>query len=188
MKVLKLFICLAVTTMLISCGGSAGKESPNKEGFTKIGEQLKDKFGETAYYTDLAITYDESVGNIIGVTTTKDPESLKMGEWNSVQGNWRQDSEVVLEIPQGTKAADFMFQLNDTINLAKLGELIEISSKKLTAEKSINDPALDMAFVKFPDDGNIEKAEYVVMLTPPNGGTTFIFNYKLNGDFIKLYY
>jgi hypothetical protein len=39
------------------------------------------------------------------------------------------------EIPV-SKAADFMYQLNDKINLAKLGELIEKSQVQLKEEKS----------------------------------------------------
>ncbi|UNY99845.1 hypothetical protein MQE36_05730 [Zhouia spongiae] len=188
MKTFKFIVSIIVVVMLISCGGSRGKESPNQEGFTDIEKELKSKFGENAFFTDLTITHDEATGNIISVTVTKNPESLKMGEWNSIQGNWVQESEITLEVPKGSKAADFMFQLNNTVSLSKLGELVEKSSKQLTAEKAINDPALSMAFIKFPENGDINKAEYVVMLNPPNGGTTFTFNYKLNGDFIKMDY
>ena len=121
-------------------------------------------------------------------TVTDNPESLKMGQWNQTQSTWKQNSEISLEVPQGSKAADFMFQLNEKINLTKLGELVEKSSLQLTAEKNIENPALHMAFVKFPKNGDISKAEYTVMLKPENGGTTFTFYYKLNGDLIKMDY
>ena len=57
---------------------------------------------------------------LLGVTVTEAPESLKMGQWNNTQGKWVQNSDISLEVPQGSKVADFMFQLNDKINLSKL--------------------------------------------------------------------
>lgn len=188
MKVVKRIVIVAIIALLVSCGGSTSKQSANKKGFTSIEKDIKSKFGEDAYFTDLTVTHNKSIGNIIGVTVTKNPESLKMGQWNNMQGNWKQNSEIALEVPQGTKASDFMFQLNDNINLSKLGELIEVSSKKLTDDKKIENPALSMAFIKFPKNGDTSKTEYVVMLNPENGGTTFTFRYALNGDFIKMDY
>ena len=44
-------------------------------------------------FTDLTITYNKAIGNIIGVTVTKEPASLKMEQWNSTKGNWTQNSE-----------------------------------------------------------------------------------------------
>lgn len=187
MKTLKFTAMIVVVIVtLMSCGGSTSKQAANAEGFGVIEKEIKSKFGENAYYTDFTITYNKSIGNIISVTVTDNPESLKMGQWNSTQGSWKQSSEISLEVPKGSKAADFMFQLNDKINLTKLGELVEKSSKQLTAEKSIENPTLHMAFVKFPKNGDIAKTEYTVMLKPENGGTTFTFSYKLNGDLIKM--
>ena len=188
MKIFKFIVGVTEVVLLISCGGSTGKKLPDQKGFTVIEKELKSKFGETAFYTDLTITYDESIGNIISVVVSKNPESLKMEEWDSTEGNWLQSSEISIEVPKGSEAADFMFQLNNTISLSKLGELVEKSSKQLTAEKAINDPVLSMAFIKFPENGDSNKTKYVVILTPPNGGTTFTFSYKLNGDLIVMDY
>lgn len=174
-------IAAATTLLLMSCGG-IGSHPATADGFAAIEKDLKSEFGENAYYTDLSISYDESIGNMFNVTVTKEPESLKMGEWTYIQAAWTQSSEVTLEIPEGSKAADFMFQLNDKINLKKLGELVELSIEKLKAEKNIESPTLDMAFIKFPDNGDMNKAEYTVMLEPKNGGTTFSFYYSLAGE------
>lgn len=81
-----------------------------------------------------------------------------------------------------------MFQLNSKINLGTLGSLIEKSKAKLTEEKKIENPALNMAFIKFPKNGDNAKAEYVVLLNPENGGTTFSFYYKLDETLIKMDY
>lgn len=189
MKTLKRTSVLVMTIItLMSCGGSTGNQPANADGFAEIEKDIKSEFGENAYYTDLKIIYIESIGNAISLTATDAPESLKMGEWNQSQGTWTQSSEVSLEIPAGTKASDFMFQLNDKISLTKLGELVEKSMKQLTAEKDIENPVLSLAFVKFPKNGDIAKTEYAISLKPENGGTTFSFYYTLAGELINMDY
>ena len=190
MKTLKnIVLAIVLMATLISCGGDTSKQPANAEGFTVIEKELKEKFGENAYYTDLSISYDASIGNMISLTVTDAPESLKMESYvYSQHTSWKQNSEVTLEVPTGRKAADFMFQLSDEINLTKLGELVEKSSKQLTVEKSIENPMLSTAFIKFPKNGDISKTEYNINLKPENGGTTFRFNYKLNGELIKMDY
>lgn len=188
MKALKFSILIIISIALVSCGNSIDKQSADKKGFTAIEKNIKSKFGDDAYFTDLTITYNQSIGNIISVTVTENPESLKMGQWNNTQGNWKQNSDISIEVPKGSKASDFMFQLNDKINLSKLGELVEKSSKKLISEKNIEATSLHMTAVKFPKNGAISKTEYLVMLTPEKGGTTFTFRYAINGDFIEMDY
>ncbi len=189
MKILKFTaIVVLIVITLMSCRRSTSKQPTNAEDFGTIEKEMKSKFGDNAYYTDLIITNDKSLGNWISVTVTDNPESLKMGQWNSSQDSWKQNSEITLEVPKGSKAADFMFQLNNKINLTKLGELVEKSSLKLKTEKNIENALLHMALVKFPKNGDIVKTEYTVMLKPENEGTTFTFRYKLNGDLIKMDY
>lgn len=174
--------------LLVSCGGSPDQQAANAEGFSKIENELKQKFGEEAYYTDLTITYNQAIGNIIGVTVTDMPESLKMGQWNQTQGNWKQNSDITLEVPTGTSASDYMFQLGDHFSLKKLGGLIETSMQQLKEEKNIENPTLSLASINFPDNGDASKAEYMVNLTPENGGTTFSFYYRISGELIKMDY
>ncbi|NRD20039.1 hypothetical protein HNV08_08260 [Winogradskyella eckloniae] len=183
-KMLFVMVC----TTLMACGGSTGKQPATADGFADIESDIKSEFGSDAYFTDLTITYNKSIGNIIGVTVTDDPSTLKMGQWNQTQGTWNQTSEISLEVPQGTKAEDYMFQLNETISLSTLGALAEKSSEKLTADKKVEHPTLSMAFVKFPKNGDVSKTEYTVMLQPEHGGTTFTFRYDLNGELIKMDY
>ena len=188
MKILKPVLIVTIITLLISCGNSTSKESPDKKGFSALEQNIKNEFGKDAYFTDLTITYNKAIGNIIGVTVTKEPASLKMEQWNSTKGNWTQNSEITLEVPQGTEAADFMFQLGEKINLSKLGELVQTSIKTLKDEKNIENPILQMAAINFPENGDIVKTEYLVMLQPENGGTTFTFQYRLNGNLIEMNY
>ncbi|RBW62930.1 hypothetical protein DS884_01040 [Tenacibaculum sp. E3R01] len=172
----------------MSCGDKVSKQPANRKGFMIIEDELKKKFGVNAYYTDLTISYDKSMGNLIGVTVTKAPESLKMGQWNLMQGNWKQNSEIYLEVPKGNKAADFMFQLNEKINLPTLGELVEKAKKELKNQKSIENVELDIAFIKFPKNGKIFKTEYYVILEPKNGGTIFKFRYTIDKELIEMNY
>ena len=117
-------IALTIVSALISCGVGSSKFPATADGFTAIEKDIKSEFGD-AYFTDISVTYDKSVGNILNVTVTKDPLSLKMGQWNQIQGFWRQNSDISIEVPQGTKAEDYMYQLGKEISLTKLGELIE---------------------------------------------------------------
>lgn len=189
MKTLRNLTIAALTTLtLLSCGGSAGVESHNAKGFGELEADLKSEFGDDAYYTDLNILYVASMGTSISTTVTSDPASLKMGEWHNGLGSWEQTSEVTLEIPEGTKASDFMFQLNDQFSLSKLGGLVEESLKSLKAEKKIDNPILSMAYIKFPDNGDVSKAEYVVTLEPENGGTSFTYSYSLEGELLDMNY
>ncbi|WP_138434601.1 hypothetical protein [Winogradskyella algicola] len=184
---MSLFLAIIVTsTLLVSCSDSISNLPATKEGFTEIENKLKSKFGDDAYYTDLTISYNKSIGNIIGVTVTENPESLKMGQWNLTQDTWQQNSDIIVEVPNGTKASDYMFQLGKTISLSKLGELVEASVQKLKDEKQLNNPTLSIAALNFPDTGDISKAKYMINLKPENGGTTFSFYYTLNGDLIKM--
>lgn len=187
MKISKLtFTTILSLFLLISCGG--GNEANNAEGFQEIENQIKDKFGKDAYFTELTIIYNEKIGNSVTVTVSENQESLKMEEWLQSQGDWRQTSDVTIEIPNGSKVTDFMFQLNEKINLKKLGELVEKSKQSLSKEKDLKNPKLHLALVKYPDTGEAAKAEYIVMLQPETGGTTFTYSYKLDGTFIEMRY
>jgi hypothetical protein len=188
LKKINLLFTVIVLTLLMSCGGGISGQSASANGFKSIEKELKLKFGNDAYYTDLTITHNRSIGNIVGVTVTEKSESLKMGQWNLTQDTWKQNQDIFIEVPKGSKASDFMFQLNENISLFKLGELVEKSSEQLTAEKNLDNPTLHMASIKFPKNGNISETEYLVMLKPENGGTTFTFSYKLNGELIKMDY
>jgi hypothetical protein len=179
------FIAILSALTMASCGGST--EVANAEGFENLEKKIKDKFGKDAYYTKLSISNIKSLGNVINATVTEKPESLKMGEWILTSGKWNQTSEVTLEVPQGTKAADFMFQLGDKVNLTKLGDLVKNSLDALKKEKKI-DPVLNLASVIFPEDGDIKKAKYRVELKPKTGGTSFSYYYKLDGSFIEMDY
>tara|TARA_Y100000780_G_C13630050_1_gene396117 strand:- start:381 stop:962 length:582 start_codon:yes stop_codon:yes gene_type:complete len=187
-KLMRLNLLLVLLLHVVSCSNSIQNQPATADGFQNIENVLKDQFGKDAYYTDLTITYNQSIGNIVGVTVTENPESLKMGQWNLTQDTWQQNSDITIEVPAGTKASDYMFQLGETISLSKLGGLVEKSIQKLKDEKNLENPTLSIASLNFPDNGDISKAQYVINLQPENGGTTFSFYYTVSGDLIKMDY
>ena len=184
----QLSILLVLTHSLISCVGGTSSEHHTAAGFEAIENELKDKFGTDAHYTDIHISHDEHLGNMVTLTVTEAPESLKMTQWNLAQNAWSEYSEVSLEISEGSKAADFMFQLGDTFSLKQMGALIEKSKTQLQEEKNLDNPKLFSALIKYPKNGDIADAQYNISLKPENGGTTFRFYYQLNGDLIKMDY
>lgn len=188
MKISKIPILIATVALLVSCGGGGNNAPHTAAGFTTIENELKNKFGQDAHYTSIHISHDENIGNMVALTVAEDPESMKMEEWTFAQNSWNQTSDVTIEVSEGTKAADYMFQLDDTINLTKLGGFIEQSSTKLSEEKDIENPALYTALVKFPRNGDISDMEYSITMKPENGGTSFYFDYALDGTLIKMDY
>lgn len=182
-----LSITLLFTMFLFTaCGETVSNQAANADGFAAIENNLKSQFGENAFYTDLSITKNPEIGNIITTTVTKEPESLKMGQWTQAADAWEQTADVTLEVPKGTQAADFMFQLGEEVSLRELGALVEKSKADLAQEKNLDEPRLHVAMVKFPDTGDFGKAEYVVMLKPKTGGTTFTYSYSLDGKRLSM--
>ncbi|MEZ4796078.1 MAG: hypothetical protein R2785_02805 [Flavobacteriaceae bacterium] len=188
LKNVNLLTLLIAFAIFISCEKGINKQSATANGFSIIEKELKSKFGENAYYTDLLVIYNASIGNIISVTVSEVPESLKMEQWNASQGAWKQNQDISIEVPLGSKASDFMFQLNDTINLTKLGALVERSNSELITQKNIENPKLYIASIKFPKNGDVSKTEYIVVLKPEMGRTSFTFSYNIDEELIKIDY
>lgn len=185
---LPICFCALLTIIILSCNGVTSNQPHTAEGFGQIAQEIKNKFGDNAYFTDILISSDDRIGNMITLTVTELPESMKMGQWTLVQNSWTQSSEITLEVPDGTKAADYMFQLDATINLEKMGGLVEKAKEQLKAEKDIQNPTLYTALIKYPKNGDIADAQYNISLKPENGGTTFYFYYELDGELIKMDY
>lgn len=189
MKNLKLvLVTFIIALTIISCGGESKKAAVNADGFGEIEKSIKSKFGDDAFFTKVSITNNETIGNIILVTVTEDPESLKMGDWTQMQGKWSQNSEITIELPQNAKAKDFMYQLNDKLNLTTLGKLVEKSIEHLKTEKGLKKPKLDIAMIKFPKNGDLAKTNYYITLQPEHGGTSFKYLYALDGKLLDFNY
>lgn len=178
-----LFVVLTCLT-LVSCGSGGGSD----QNFSSVKENLVEKFGAEAYFTELNVTYNEAIGYIINVMQTNDPESLKMAEWTYSNGDWTQTSDVTLEVPDGYKGEDFMYQLKGYITIEKLEKLIEDAKSHLAKEKGIEKSKLALAAIKYPEVAEGAEAEFIINLQPETGGTTFAFSYDLVGELIEMDY
>ncbi len=181
-----MIVIVIVALSLLSCTKDVEILPANAITFGEIEKEMKSEFGENAYYTDVSISYHKTAGNIVTATVTNTPKSLKMEKWNSIEDAWKKKSDIFIEIPNGTLAADFMFRLSDTINLSTLGDLAERSSKKLQNEENIQNPALYLASIIFPRNGDITKTEYCIILKPENSDAMFSFFYTIDGKLIKM--
>lgn len=174
-----IFALIALT--FVGCGNKKKTFAENASSIADVKEALIDKFGKDAYFTNIFVSDAES-GSLLTATTTSDPSSLKMESWSCFQGNWKQDSEITLELSgDDVKAEDFMFQLdNDVVDFALLGKLVEQSKEKLTKEKNI-ETVTRKIFINAPDDGDFEDMTYYIINEPKSGGTSFSFHYKMDG-------
>ncbi|MCH2196997.1 hypothetical protein [Kordia sp.] len=180
-----MIVIVIVALSLLSCKKEANILTANAITFGEIEKMMKHEFGENAYYTDVSIRYSKAMGSVVTATVTNVPHSLKMEKWNATEDVWKKISDIFIEVPYGTLAADFMFRLNDTINLFTLGDLAEKSSIKLKNENNIQNPALHLASIIFPKNGDITKTEYCIILKPENSNKTFSFFYTIEGKLIK---
>jgi citrate lyase gamma subunit len=175
---------LFAALLMTSCAKNFTQDAA---GFEEIQNELKSKFGENAYYTNFTVTYDKTVGTIILVTETSDPESLKLEEWQYMRGAWEQRSDVTLEVSDG-KSNDFMYQLSGKFDLKKIGDLIEQSVKKLADEKKIDNAKVKIVSMNTPDNDSAEHTKILIALEPANGGTSFSFFYDLDGNLLSFNY
>jgi hypothetical protein len=184
-----LFISLIFAT---SCGSSSPGYTPDAEGFAKIRNDLKSKFGDDAYYSNIGIVYvagdAPGSGIILSLTVTKDPASLAMEEWAcSPYNGWQKTADVTIEVPEGTEASVFMYQLTGKFDLEKIGKLVELSAKKLADEKQIKNAVLNMAQLN-PGNRPASSTDIYISMKPENGGTTFSFHYDLDGNLTSFDY
>lgn len=173
------YLILFMTTFLI-CSCNTESITPDEKGFTQIEKDLKNKFGENAFYTDFSLESKLSEGNVINVTVTKDPSSLKMKGYENIKGDWEQTSEVSLELEKGA-IENYMFTLNNDVSIAKMGSLIEISSEKLKKEKGVADVSLVIASVEASVNGQKDEMTYCIKLKSEDNNH-YSFSYDIDGE------
>jgi hypothetical protein len=186
-KIKTLLWAICAIVALASCSGVDKNGYQDAESFGKLKQELTDKFGKDAYYTKFAVM-NEDYGSTISVTVTKNPASLKMEDWITVNGGWQQNAEVTLEIEGDAKPEEFMFQLDKIMNIDLLGKLIEQSKQKVIAEKKIEEVTVKTITMSVPDDGDFSTSKYFITIEPKQGGTTFNFWYNLDGSLHKFDY
>ena len=188
MKSIKLTVILTILSSVLLCFTQCSLGSSSKtDNLSDIEKDLKAKFGANAYYTQIAIVNDKTVGSILNVTVTAAPSSMKMEQWSQMRGDWQQTANVTMEFDGGAPE-EFMFDLNKDASMAKMTELVAQSKKKLADEKQISNPFLKMLTIISPTNGTKEETKYQITLEPENGGTNFNFIYNLAGQLIDFSY
>lgn len=172
------YLSLLSFTILCSCGG---KYYEDKESLMELKEELDSQFGKDAYYTQLFILdKGHDKGSMISVRQTNDPSSLKMRDWTK-DGVWQQTSDVTLELPEGEKAEDYMFQLGKQVKFDIMGQMLEDAKNKVIEEKGMKDIRVKSITIAAPDDGDFESMVCSIDIEPKSGGTTFSFMYNMDG-------
>lgn len=162
---------LLTLLLLLSCNTSMYEN--NSEGFVNIENELKKKFGNNAYYTDIIIDLNTKKVTQIEVTQTTKPNSLKMQGWKLKKNTWKQFSEVDLTLKKGN-IKDYMFQLNGEISLSKINEI-----KK-------NIPVKGAFYIKkisiiSPENGDKSTLKYQLQVQQKNNNKKLEFNFDTNG-------
>lgn len=187
-KLLIKFIIVVFTMIFATSCNLSNKEGyQNSEAFGELKNELTDKFGKDAFYTNLSISNSEN-GAIVSTTVTQNPATLKMENWTSVDGSWNKSAEVTLEITGDKKAEDFMFKLDKVMNMNLVGKLIDDAKQKVIKEKKIEDVIVKTFSLKVPSDGDFSKTRYFIVIAPKQGGTDFNFWYHLDGTLDKFDY
>jgi hypothetical protein len=183
-----LLICIVIGMNACSLVSSLGSSySTSKEGFEKLGKDLESKFGKESYYTDITLSYDKTVGDMLNIKVAKDPNTLTMEEHNYMRGVWQKKSDITLEIEGGANPKEFMMTL-DEAKLNTVWPLIEQSKKKLLDEKKLAETVLKMITIQVPDNGEKTTTTIYILLEPKTGGTQFSFVYDLSGKLVSFNY
>jgi hypothetical protein len=169
---------------LTSC---ADKIEHTKAGMETLNQQLKDKFGPDTWYTSIVLSNSGGSDDMVTVDQTKDPNSLTQEQWDLFHGFWEKRANITLQI-EGAKPESFMFQLDKEVSLGRLGELMELSQKKLAEEREIKDSKVIIAQVKASNQMNSkeEGIYYSLSLHSEQGGKNYHFVYDLNGNLQSL--
>ncbi len=180
MRLLKTVLLCALPFLLYSC--KSGFEH-NKAGMEKLNKELKEEFGPEAWYTSIELANSGGSDDVVTVDQTKDPNSLKQEQWSQFHGFWDKKADITLSI-QGAEPKSFMFQLDKEVSLSKLGELIELSQKKLATEQDAGDSQVILAQIKASTQMNT-KAEgiyYSISLESKKKKKSYNFVYNLDGS------
>lgn len=172
-------LLLCFTMLFYSC--KSGFEH-NKAGLEKLGTELMSEFGADAYYTDMEIINNQGSDDVIMITQTKDPASMKQEQWAQYHGAWEKQADVTFTA-DGAAPKSFMFQLNREASLSTLGSLLETSEAQLAKEKQVEKPLLVMASIKSNNKMNTKESGifYYITLRDPKAQKDYRFIYNLKG-------
>ncbi len=165
--------------LFLSCEDNTYESSI--EGFSKLESDLLIKFGKDSYFTDFIVKIDENEKLEVNLLVTDNPYSYKMSGWNYKNGEWNKITEVILELGKGD-IKNYLYSLQDEINILKMGFLVE-ESLSYTFENNSKDIELNSIEILSPNKGGVSKRGYVVLLSSKN--TKIKHHYNLEGALVK---
>lgn len=174
----KLILMFLFSLCMFSC--KSGFEH-NRTGMEKLNKELKEEFGADAWYTSIELVNSGGSDDVVTIDETKDPNSLKQEQWSQFHGFWEKKADITLSI-QGAEPKSFMFQLDKEVSLSKLGELMELSKKKLKEEENIGDAEVVLAQIKASNKMNTkqEGLYYSISLQSKKSGKSYNFVYDID--------
>lgn len=190
MKKILLYTAILSIVVLSSCGGGLGSSAvyESKDGIKSLIEQLKENYGPKAAFNSILMSYSDQIGNFISAQGNNDISSNKLVEKQLVNGTWKDNSEITVEITDG-KMEDFLFTLEE-VDVMKFPELVKDAKNRVKTEKGIEDVVATTASLIMPStvSNKMKDLNYSITIEPKNGGTTFILTYDLSGKFLNMTY
>ncbi|MDR0545143.1 MAG: hypothetical protein LBG30_07365 [Odoribacteraceae bacterium] len=186
-----------------SCGPSPSKYAFDAKGFAHLQEDLKTKFGNNAYYSNISVVNVPGNLPVRGTTLTLTvirPGSSKMEEWSySAYTNWKQVAEITIEASEDACPKESMFQLTGSFDLGKIARLVEQSAEQLAErmeqekqeakEQKGGKEKEEIVWDSVILDAGGQPAsapQVLVSLKYKHEGTGFVYRYNLDGSLISL--
>jgi len=148
-----------------------------------MNEELKNKFGENAWYTSIVIRGKNGTNNTITVDQTDDPNSLKQEQFSYSNGFWEKKTDISLRI-DGGQPQDYMFQLDKEVSIEKLYALMEESLATLEKEEGVSDAHVSFTSIKSSNEmtRKVDGIIYTISLYSNGENKSYSFVYNLNGE------
>jgi hypothetical protein len=174
---------LFLAGILLTASCKSGFEH-SKAGMERLSEGLVAKFGAATYYTDIEFLSKPGSDDIVMVTETNEPASMKQEQWLQYSGGeWEKQADVHFTA-DGADPKAFMFQLNKEVSLSKMGDLLEAAKAQLLKDKQVKAPVFVSAVVKSNNKMNSKEGGifYYIILNDNIGKRDYQFVYDLQGN------
>lgn len=170
--------------LICSCGGGA-PDKPTYESADALAgltNELGDQYSSNAGYSSIISVPTGVSGDLIKITGAADMNSNIMVEKQYFQNKWQDIANITMEITGG-EPKDFMFTL-DEIHLENLPAMIAEAKQKLADEKDLKETKVSNIAIIMPDEikDRLNDLIFNIAMQPKNGGATFNFYYKTNGE------
>lgn len=131
------FVPLAMLGLCFMLSSCKYKVAFDTDGMQGLSEELIEKFGAGAWYSELSILNVSDDESAVQVKVTDNPNSLRAKSWLRQAEKWVPLDDVMLQFTDN-QPKNHLFQISDdsdqAINLTTLIELIQASNERLNHE------------------------------------------------------